>query len=495
MSYLFTSESVSEGHPDKVADQISDALLDTLLAYDCDAKMDCGTFVTTGQVVVAMQAYGNDVDIRGETRRVIQQIGYTKGEYRFEAESCGICTAVQLLARNVNRGVERADALNQGANEQGAVFGYATNETPNYMPLALDLAHQLLIELAEIRKNSSQLMPYLAPDAKAQVTIQYSDSGVPEKIDTVAISIQHDGSMFDREAQEKIKHDVINILLPRVKAKYPQAIQKLFTDTIIYHVTPTAFGGPGYQPGITGRQIIADTYGGKGAHGGGGFSGKNPSHISRSAAYAARHIAKNLVAAGIADEILVQVAYVPGVAKPLHFFINTYGKSHVNLTDTQIAEKVSQIFDMRPEAIKARLKLRNPIYFETASYGHMGRQPETVQKTFSSRSKGDKTLEVELFTWEKLDYVDVIKAAFADHCQNHSLVPRPVRRKQRIRHFKNLPKRKKRVYRKRRNRQKIQKIRLAKCRALTIDEVLLCLDTARRRFEEPDKLLTVKMCR
>jgi S-adenosylmethionine synthetase len=416
MSYLFTSESVSEGHPDKVADQISDALLDQFLAYDADSKVACETLVTTGQVVVAGEVKSKAyVDIPEVARRVIKQIGYTKSEYQFEAESCGIFNAIHEQSGDINRGVVRENPLDQGAGDQGMMFGYATNETANYMPLALDLSHQLLIELATIRKKELTLMPYLRPDAKSQVTIQYSDEGVPEKIDTIVISTQHDEFATDKAMQEKIKHDVVNILVPRVKAKYPQAIQALFTDEITYHVNPTGkfvIGGPHGDTGLTGRKIIVDTYGGKGAHGGGAFSGKDPSKVDRSAAYAARHIAKNLVAAGVSDEILVQVAYAIGVAKPMNIFINTYNKSKVQLTDAQIASKVADLFDMRPKAIEDRLKLRNPIYLETASYGHVGRQPKTVKKTFSSRYDAEKTVEVELFTWEKLDYVDKIKATF-----------------------------------------------------------------------------------
>ncbi|GHT44781.1 S-adenosylmethionine synthase [Bacteroidia bacterium] len=417
MSYLFTSESVSEGHPDKVADQISDALLDQFLAYDAESKVACETLVTTGQVVVAGEVKSKAyVDIPEVVRRVIEQIGYTKSEYQFEAKSCGILNAIHEQSGDINRGVERAEALDQGAGDQGMMFGYATNETANYMPLPLDLSHQLLLELAAIRKKELALMPYLRPDAKSQVTIQYSDSGVPEKIDTIVISTQHDEFATDKAMQEKITHDVVNILVPRVKAKYPQAIQNLFTDKITYHVNPTGkfvIGGPHGDTGLTGRKIIVDTYGGKGAHGGGAFSGKDPSKVDRSAAYAARHIAKNLVAAGVADEVLVQVAYAIGVAKPMNIFINTYGKSKVQLADAQIADKVAQLFDMRPKAIEDRLKLRKPIYLETASYGHVGRTPETKKKTFSSRYDKEKTVvDVELFTWEKLDYVDKIKAAF-----------------------------------------------------------------------------------
>ncbi|GHT51340.1 S-adenosylmethionine synthase [Bacteroidia bacterium] len=417
MSYLFTSESVSEGHPDKVADQISDALLDQFLAYDPDSKVACETLVTTGQVVLAGEVKSKAyVDIPDVARRVIEKIGYTKSEYQFEAKSCGILAAIHEQSADINRGVEREDPLNQGAGDQGMMFGYATNETANYMPLALDLSHQLLIELAAIRKNEIELMPYLRPDAKSQVTIRYHENGTPEGIDTIVISTQHDEFDSDEAMQAKIKEDVINILIPRVKAKYPAQIQALFNKDIKYHVNPTGkfvIGGPHGDTGLTGRKIIVDTYGGKGAHGGGAFSGKDPSKVDRSAAYAARHIAKNLVAAGISDEILVQVAYAIGVAEPMNIFINTFGKNKTKFTDSQIAEKVAALFDMRPKAIETRLKLRNPIYSETAAYGHMGRQPETVKKVFTSRytEEPTKEIEVELFTWEKLDYVDKIKVA------------------------------------------------------------------------------------
>ena len=418
MSYLFTSESVSEGHPDKVADQISDALLDQFLAYDVDSKVACETLVTTGQVVLAGEVKSKSyIDIPEVARNVIEKIGYTKSEYQFEAKSCGILSAIHEQSDDINRGVEREDPLNQGAGDQGMMFGYATKETANFMPLALDLSHQLLIELANIRKNEIELMPYLRPDAKSQVTIQYHEDGTPEKIDTIVVSTQHDEFDGDEAMQKKIAEDVKNILIPRVKAKYPAHIQALFNAQITYHVNPTGkfvIGGPHGDTGLTGRKIIVDTYGGKGAHGGGAFSGKDPSKVDRSAAYAARHIAKNLVAAGVADEILVQVAYAIGVAEPMNIFINTYGKSNVNLTDSQIAEKVASLFDMRPKAIETRLKLRNPIYFETAAYGHMGRQPEVIKKTFTSRYNEEpvKEIEVELFTWEKLDYVGQIQKTF-----------------------------------------------------------------------------------
>ncbi|MDR2683732.1 MAG: methionine adenosyltransferase [Dysgonamonadaceae bacterium] len=418
MSYLFTSESVSEGHPDKVADQISDALLDEFLAYDPNSKVACETLVTTGQVILAGEVKSSTyVDAPEVARRVIEQIGYTRSEYQFEARSCGVLSAIHEQSADINRGVEREDPLNQGAGDQGMMFGYATNETANYMPLPLDLAHQLLIELANIRKNEIGKMPYLRPDAKSQVTIRYNDDGTPESIDTIVISTQHDDFDSDEAMQAKIKQDVIHILVPRVKAQYPKEIQALFHEGIKYHVNPTGkfvIGGPHGDTGLTGRKIIVDTYGGKGAHGGGAFSGKDPSKVDRSAAYAARHIAKNLVAAGVSDEVLVQVSYAIGVAEPMNIFINTYGKSKVKLTDSEIAGKVATLFDMRPKAIETRLRLRNPIYLETASYGHMGRKPETIKKVFVSRYADEprKEIEVELFTWEKLDYVDRVKAAF-----------------------------------------------------------------------------------
>ena len=419
MSYLFTSESVSEGHPDKVADQISDALLDQFLAYDPNSKVACETLVTTGQVVLAGEVKSKTyVDAPEVARHVIRQIGYTKSEYRFEAESCGVFSAIHEQSEDINRGVEREDPLNQGAGDQGMMFGYATKETDNYMPLALDLSHNLLIELARIRKQEIHLMPYLRPDAKSQVTIRYNDDGTPEGIDTIVISTQHDEFDSDEAMQKRITEDVKNILIPRVKAMYPESVQALFNENIRYHVNPTGkfvIGGPHGDTGLTGRKIIVDTYGGKGAHGGGAFSGKDPSKVDRSAAYAARHIAKNLVAAGVADEILVQVAYAIGVAKPMNIFVNTFGKSKVNLSDSELAEKVAAIFDMRPKAIEDRLKLRNPIYLETAAYGHMGRQPQTVVKTFTSRYGADpiRRIEVELFTWEKLDYVEAIRKAIS----------------------------------------------------------------------------------
>lgn len=420
MSYLFTSESVSEGHPDKVADQISDSLLDEFLAYDAESKVACETLVTTGQVVLAGEVKSKAyIDIPETARKVIERIGYTKSEYQFEAQSCGVLSAIHEQSDDINRGVDgKSDPMDQGAGDQGMMFGYATNETDNYMPLALDLSHALLRELAVIRKNELHLMPYLRPDAKSQVTIEYDDNGTPLRIDTIVISTQHDDFTDDEAMQAKIKEDVINILIPRVKEKYKfrDDITKLFTTDITYHVNPTGrfvIGGPHGDTGLTGRKIIVDTYGGKGAHGGGAFSGKDPSKVDRSAAYAARHIAKNLVAAGVSSEILVQVSYAIGVAKPMNIYVNTYGKGTVNLSDGEIAVKVEKLFDMRPKAIEQRLKLRNPIYAETAAYGHMGREPEIVTKHFQSRYNPQGiTREVELFTWEKLDYVDVIKREF-----------------------------------------------------------------------------------
>jgi S-adenosylmethionine synthetase len=427
MSYLFTSESVSEGHPDKVADQISDALLDEFLAYDKNSKVACETLVTTGQVVVAGEVKSKAyVDVQETVRNVIEKIGYMKSEYRFEAQSCGVLSAIHEQSDDINRGVERSDPYAQGAGDQGMMFGYATNETDTYMPLALELSHALLEELASIRKNEIALMPYLRPDSKSQVTIEYEDNGIPLRIDTIVVSTQHDefitaGSDYsqeeaDRAMGEKIKKDVISILIPRVKARYPQNVQALFNDQIIYHVNPTGkfvIGGPHGDTGLTGRKIIVDTYGGKGAHGGGAFSGKDPSKVDRSAAYAARHIAKNLVAAGVADEALIQVSYAIGVACPTSVYVNTYGRSNVKISDSEIATEIQQLFDLRPKAIEERLKLRNPIYFETAAYGHFGRKPQTVLKTFTSRYQPEPAIhEVELFTWEKLDYVDKIKEVF-----------------------------------------------------------------------------------
>ncbi|QIK55351.1 methionine adenosyltransferase [Dysgonomonas sp. HDW5B] len=420
MSYLFTSESVSEGHPDKVADQISDALLDEFLAYDPNSKVACETLVTTGQVVLAGEVKSKAyVDVPEIARHVIERIGYTKSEYQFEAKSCGVLSAIHEQSDDINRGVDKkADPMDQGAGDQGMMFGYATNETDNYMPLALDLSHALLLELAAIRKNELALMPYLRPDAKSQVTIEYDDNGTPLRIDTIVISTQHDDFGSDQEMQDLIRKDVINILIPRVKEKYKfrEDIISLFDENITYHVNPTGkfvIGGPHGDTGLTGRKIIVDTYGGKGAHGGGAFSGKDPSKVDRSAAYASRHIAKNLVAAGVASEVLVQVSYAIGVAKPMNIYVNTYGKANVKLSDGEIAKIVDQLFDMRPKAIEDRLKLRNPIYSETAAYGHMGREPQVVTKTFKSRYNPEPMdKEVELFTWEKLDSVDLIKKAF-----------------------------------------------------------------------------------
>lgn len=420
MSYLFTSESVSEGHPDKVADQISDSLLDEFLAYDRNSKVACETLVTTGQVVLAGEVKSKAyIDVPETARRVIERIGYTKSEYQFEAKSCGVLSAIHEQSDDINRGVDgKSDPMDQGAGDQGMMFGYATNETDNFMPLALDLSHALLLELAAIRKNELSLMPYLRPDAKSQVTIEYDDNGTPLRIDTIVISTQHDEFGDDKAMQDKIREDVIKILIPRVKEKYKfrEDITRLFTNDIKYHVNPTGrfvIGGPHGDTGLTGRKIIVDTYGGKGAHGGGAFSGKDPSKVDRSAAYAARHIAKNLVAAGVSSEVLVQVSYAIGVAKPMNIYVNTYGKSNVKLSDSEIAKVVEKLFDMRPKAIEKRLKLRNPIYAETAAYGHMGREPQIVKKHFSSRYNPEGIeCEVELFTWEKLDFVDILKKEF-----------------------------------------------------------------------------------
>lgn len=416
MPYLFTSESVSEGHPDKVADQISDALIDNFLAFDPMAKVACETLVTTGQVVLAGEVKANcTLDVQKIARDVIAKIGYTKSEYMFEANSCGILSAIHEQSADINRGVERKKKEDQGAGDQGMMFGYATNETENLMPLALDLAHKILIELADIRREKRSKMPYLRPDAKSQVTIEYDDNDKPLRIDAIVVSTQHDDfSKSDKKMLDTIKHDIINIVIPRVKAKCKKDVQKLFNN-ITYHINPTGkfvIGGPHGDTGLTGRKIIVDTYGGKGAHGGGAFSGKDPSKVDRSAAYAARHIAKNMVAAGVADEMLVQVSYAIGVAKPMGIFVDTYGTSKVNLTDGQIAKKVEALFDMRPYAIETRLKMRNPIYQETAAYGHMGRKNEMVKKTFAQPGGGTKTMEVELFTWEKLDFVAKVKSAF-----------------------------------------------------------------------------------
>lgn len=415
MSYLFTSESVSEGHPDKVSDQISDAILDYFLAYDKNSKVAIETMVTTGQVIVAGEVYSKAyIDVQGVTRDVINKIGYTKSEYMFDGHSCGVLSAIHEQSNDIRQGIEREDKFDQGAGDQGMMFGYASRETANYMPLSLELSHLLVYELAEIRREEKN-MTYLRPDSKSQVTIEYSDENKPVRIDTIVVSTQHDDFDEDEAMLAKIKKDVIEILVPRVLKQLPESIQALFDDKIIYHVNPTGkfvIGGPHGDTGLTGRKIIVDTYGGKGAHGGGAFSGKDPSKVDRSAAYASRHIAKNLVAAGVADEILVQVSYAIGVAKPMNIFVNTYGTAKNGYSDTEIAEKVVELFDMRPAAIEDRLKLRNPIYLETAAYGHMGREYRKVVKYFKSQYEGDKEIEVELFTWEALDYVDKVKAAF-----------------------------------------------------------------------------------
>lgn len=417
MSYLFSSESVSEGHPDKVADQISDALLDQFLAYDDKSHCAIESFVTTGQVVimgeVRSEAY---IDLQTIARRAIKKIGYTKSEYKFDSESCGILTAIHEQSGDINRGVSRADEEEQGAGDQGMMFGYATNETETYMPLSLDLAHLIMRTLADIRKEG-KVMTYLRPDSKSQVTVQYSDGGVPERIDTIVVSTQHDEFMDDDDQMlARIREDVINILMPRVKEQiHSEKVLALFDDQIKYFVNPTGkfvIGGPHGDTGLTGRKIIVDTYGGKGAHGGGAFSGKDPSKVDRSAAYAARHIAKNMVAAGVADEMLVQVSYAIGVARPVNIYVNTYGRSKVNMTDSEIAKKIEELFDLRPKAIERTLKLRQPIYFETAAYGHMGRQNQVVEKTFTSHYHPTKVMQVELFTWEKLDRVEDIRKAF-----------------------------------------------------------------------------------
>ena len=416
MSYLFTSESVSEGHPDKVADQISDAILDQFLAYDDHARCAIETFVTTGQVVimgeVRSEAY---IDLQTMARRTINKIGYTKSEYQFDGNSCGILSAIHEQSGDINRGVDRANEEDQGAGDQGMMFGYATNETSDYMPVSLHLAHLLMRTLADIRREGKQ-MTYLRPDSKSQVTIEYSDEGVPQRIHTIVVSTQHDEFMDDDEAMlEQIRHDVIHILIPRVKEQCDEKVLALFNDDIIYHVNPTGkfvIGGPHGDTGLTGRKIIVDTYGGKGAHGGGAFSGKDSSKVDRSAAYAARYIAKNMVAAGVSDEMLVQVSYAIGVAKPINIFVNTYGRSHVGMTDSEIAKKVEELFDLRPKAIERTLKLRQPMYLETAAYGHMGRKNEVVRKKFFSHYHPTREIDVELFTWEKLDRVDVIRKAF-----------------------------------------------------------------------------------
>ncbi len=416
MAYLFTSESVSEGHPDKVADQISDALLDEFLAFDPQSKVACETLVTTGQVVLAGEVHTTTyIDVQKVARDTIKKIGYTKSDYQFEYNSCGVMTLIHEQSPDINRGVEREDPMEQGAGDQGMMFGYATNETDDYMPLPLELSHRLLIELADIRREE-KVMTYLRPDSKSQVTIEYDDNDTPLRVHTIVISTQHDE--FDNNDQrmlEQIRKDVRNILIPQVVNQLPERLQGLFDDNFILHVNPTGkfvIGGPHGDTGLTGRKIIVDTYGGKGAHGGGAFSGKDPSKVDRSAAYAARHIAKNIVAAGIADEILVQLSYAIGVVKPIGVFVNTYGKSNVDLTDGEIAKKIEVIYDLRPAAIEQQLKLRNPIYLETASYGHMGRTPQTITKTFDSQYWDKKSIEVELFTWEKLNLVDTFKKAF-----------------------------------------------------------------------------------
>ena len=416
MSYLVSSESVSEGHPDKVADQISDAILDQFLAYDEKARVACESFVTTGQVVIMGEVSSRVyIDLQTIARNTIKRIGYTKAEYQFDGNSCGILSAIHEQSGDINRGVDRENEDEQGAGDQGMMFGYATNETDNYMPVSLDLAHLIMSTLAEIRKEG-KLMTYLRPDSKSQVTVQYSDDNIPERIDTIVVSTQHDEFADDDTMLAKIREDVINILMPRVKGKITNDnVLKLFGDDIKYYVNPTGkfvIGGPHGDTGLTGRKIIVDTYGGKGAHGGGAFSGKDSSKVDRSAAYAARHIAKNMVAAGVADEMLVQISYAIGVARPMNIYVNTYGRSNVDMTDGEIAKKIEKLFDLRPKAIERTLKLRQPIFSETAAYGHMGRKPEIKKKTFTSHYHETKTIDVELFTWEKLDCVDKIKKEF-----------------------------------------------------------------------------------
>jgi S-adenosylmethionine synthetase len=415
MSYFFTSESVSEGHPDKVSDQISDALLDEFLAFDTNSKVAIETLVTTGQVVLAGEVKSKTyVDVQETARKVINQIGYTKAEYRFDGDSCGVFSAIHEQSPDINRGVEKMDRMDQGAGDQGMMFGYACSETDNFMPLPLELSHSILLELAAIRREQ-KVMTYLRPDSKSQVTIEYNDDNSPKRVHTIVVSTQHDDFDADEPMLAKIKKDVIEILIPRVKAQLPERVQQLFDDSIIYHVNPTGkfvIGGPHGDTGLTGRKIIVDTYGGRGAHGGGAFSGKDPSKVDRSAAYAARHIAKNMVAAGVAREMLVQVSYAIGVAKPVGVYVETKGTALEGLTDSMIADKIQHLFDLRPAAIEERLKLRNPIYRETAAYGHMGRQPQTIIKVFESPYNGKIEIFVELFTWEKLDYVDRIKSAF-----------------------------------------------------------------------------------
>ncbi|MGB2224536.1 MAG: methionine adenosyltransferase [Polaribacter sp.] len=415
MSYFFTSESVSEGHPDKVADQISDAIIDNFLAFDAESKVAVETLVTTGQVVLAGEVKSSTyLDVQQIARDVINKIGYTKGEYMFDGNSCGVFSAIHEQSEDINRGVDRASKEEQGAGDQGMMFGYATNETDNYMPLALELSHRLLLELAALRREYKDIT-YLRPDAKSQVTIEYSDDNKPLRIEAIVVSTQHDDFGNDEDMLAQIRKDIKEILIPRVKVKLAPEIQALFKDDIKYHINPTGkfvIGGPHGDTGLTGRKIIVDTYGGKGAHGGGAFSGKDPSKVDRSAAYATRHIAKNLVAAGVADEILVQVSYAIGVVEPVGFFINTYGTAKVDLTDGEIAAKVSELFDLRPHAIEQRLKLRTPMYSETAAYGHMGRTNRTVSKTFTLPNGESKTQEVELFTWEKLDRIQDIQNTF-----------------------------------------------------------------------------------
>ena len=416
MAYLFSSESVSEGHPDKVADQISDAILDQFLAYDERARVACETFVTTGQVVIMGEVRSEVyIDLQTIARNTIKKIGYTKAEYQFDGDSCGILTAIHEQSSDINQGVDRQDEDEQGAGDQGMMFGYATNETESLMPVSLDLAHLLMRTLADIRKEG-RVMTYLRPDAKSQVTVEYSDEGFPQRIDTIVVSTQHDEFASDEAMQQQIREDVINILIPRVKQQiHSPKVLALFGPDIKYYINPTGkfvIGGPHGDTGLTGRKIIVDTYGGKGAHGGGAFSGKDSSKVDRSAAYAARHIAKNMVAAGVADEMLVQVAYAIGVARPMNIYVNTYGRSHVNMTDGEIAKKIEKLFDLRPKAIERTLKLRQPMYLETAAYGHMGRQPEVVKKTFTSHYHETRVVDVELFTWEKLDRVDDIRREF-----------------------------------------------------------------------------------
>lgn len=415
MAYSFTSESVSEGHPDKVADQISDALLDNFLAFDPESKVACETLVTTGQVVLAGEVKSNTyLDVQTIARDVINNIGYTKGEYKFSGDSCGVISLIHEQSQDINQGVDRENKEEQGAGDQGMMFGYATKETENYMPLALDISHKILIELADLRRENSEIK-YLRPDAKSQVTIEYSDDNIPQKIVAIVVSTQHDDFDEDEKMLSKIKKDIKEILIPRVKKQLPEYVQNLFNNEIVYHINPTGkfvIGGPHGDTGLTGRKIIVDTYGGKGAHGGGAFSGKDPSKVDRSAAYAARHIAKNLVAAGVADEVLVQVSYAIGVVEPTSILVNTYNSSNLKISDGEVAKKVSEIFNMRPAAIEKRLKLRNPIYSETAAYGHMGRNPQVITKTFESPYNGKIEKEVELFTWEKLDFVEKVKDAF-----------------------------------------------------------------------------------